>query len=138
MLRDRFDPVVATWFLVGFFATCCSIRHLVGRTPAVRRLRARPADKPLATANKQVVLSRHLLRLAFPLMPLLFNDHPLVSAVAYGAFGAVFVLFLAGTLLRIPLAGTAAQSWGRCVDELPGLLGRSGRHARRDTPVGRT
>lgn len=74
-------------------------------------------------------------------MALLFLDRPFALVIAYGALGAFFMPFLAGTLLwllnsrRTPrewrngwlsntlLAGAAVLFVVLCIDELAGLAG---------------
>lgn len=96
-------------FLVGFFAV--SFTSVIGVWNGVsllfadwwRTLRA-PADRvDEKVANGQLERSRayrgYVLWLTFPPMALLFLDKPFQLTVAYGALGALFMPFLAGTLL---------------------------------------
>ncbi|GAB1513683.1 Nramp family divalent metal transporter [Actinophytocola sp. KF-1] len=96
-------------FLVGFFAV--SFTSVIGVWNGVsllfadwwRTLRA-PADRvDEKVANGQLEGSRayrgYVLWLTFPPMVLLFLDQPFQLTVAYGALGALFMPFLAGTLL---------------------------------------
>ncbi|MGY5882473.1 Nramp family divalent metal transporter [Modestobacter lacusdianchii] len=146
VLRDRFGPVVATFFLIGFFAT--SFSSLLGVWQGVSLLFAdfvrnrRTAEGQLTGAVERSWPYRgYLLWLTFPPMALLFLGRPFALVVAYGAFGAFFMPFLAGTLLyllngrRTPrewrsgwlsntlLAGAAALFVVLCVNELAGLIG---------------
>lgn len=96
-------------FLVGFFAV--SFTSLIGVWNGVsllfgdwwRTLRA-PEDKvDEKVENAQLERSRayrgYVLWLTFPPMFLLFLDKPFQLTVVYGALGALFMPFLAGTLL---------------------------------------
>jgi len=108
-------------FLIGFFAV--SFTSVIGVWNGVsllfadwwRTLRA-PADKAAEKVeNGELERSRayrgYVLWLTFPPMLLLFLDQPFQLTVAYGALGALFMPFLAGTLLvllnsrRVPADG---------------------------------
>jgi Mn2+/Fe2+ NRAMP family transporter len=146
VLEDRFGPVVSTLFLVGFFAT--SFSSLLGVWQGVSLLVAdfvrthrNPAGQLSGAVEKSWPYRGYLLWLTFPPMALLFLGRPFALVVAYGAFGAFFMPFLAGTLLwllnsrRTPqrwrngwlsntlLTGAAALFVVLCVNELVGLLG---------------
>lgn len=108
-------------FLVGFFAV--SFTSVIGVWNGVsllfadwwRTFRAR-ADAAEGTVDN-AALERspayrgYVLWLTFPPMALLFLDQPFQVTVAYGALGALFMPFLAGTLLvllnsrRLPAGG---------------------------------
>ncbi len=147
ILRDRFGPVVSTLFLVGFWAT--SFSSLLGVwqgvsllfTDFVRTARARGGQLAEGPAERSWPYRGYLLWLTFPPMALLFLDRPFALVIAYGALGAFFMPFLAGTLLwllnsnRTPrewrsgwlsntlLAGAAVLFLVLCIDELAGLAG---------------
>jgi Mn2+/Fe2+ NRAMP family transporter len=147
VLRDRYGPVVATFFLVGFFAT--SFSSLLGVwqgvslmvTDFVRTRREARGQLTEGAAERSWPYRAYLLWLTFPPMALLFLDRPFALVVAYGAFGAFFMPFLAGTLLyllngrRTPLewrngwlsnlllAGATVLFVVLCVDELRNLAG---------------
>jgi Mn2+/Fe2+ NRAMP family transporter len=145
VLRDRFGPVVATFFLIGFFAT--SFSSLLGVWQGVslmvadfvRTHRSGGEGQLAGTVERSWPYRGYLLWLTFPPMALLFLGRPFALVVAYGAFGAFFMPFLAGTLLwllnsrRTPrewrngwlsntlLTGAAALFLALCVNELVGL-----------------
>lgn len=93
-------------FLIGFFAV--SFTSVIGVWNGVsllfadwwRTLRSPSAER---VENAQLEGSRayrgYVLWLTFPPMMLLFLDQPFQLTVAYGALGALFMPFLAGTLL---------------------------------------
>ena len=104
ILQQRFGPVIATLFLVGFFATSFSSllgvwqgvslmvtdfvrtrREAVARTP--EELAA--AGQLSEDATRSVPYRAYLLWLTFPPMILLFLGRPFVLIVAYGALGRV-------------------------------------------------
>ena len=146
VLEDRFGPVVSTLFLVGFFAT--SFSSLLGVWQGVSLLvadfvrthRAGPDGQLSGDVEKSWPYRGYLLWLTFPPMALLFLGRPFALVVAYGAFGAFFMPFLAGTLLwllnsrRTParwrngwlsntlLAAAAALFLVLCVNEIVGLF----------------
>ncbi len=147
ILRDRYGDVVGTLFLVGFFAT--SFSSLIGVwqgvsllfTDFVRTARARGGQLAEGAAERSWPYRGYLLWLTFPPMALLFLDRPFALVIAYGALGAFFMPFLAGTLLwllnssRTPqrwrngwlsntlLAGAALLFLVLCIDELARLAG---------------
>jgi Mn2+/Fe2+ NRAMP family transporter len=146
VLEDRFGPVVSTLFLVGFFAT--SFSSLLGVWQGVsllvadfvRTSRAGTDGQLSGAVEKSWPYRSYLLWLTFPPMALLFLGRPFALVVAYGAFGAFFMPFLAGTLLwllnsrRTParwrngwlsntlLAAAAALFVVLCVNEIAGLF----------------
>lgn len=89
-------------FLIGFFAV--SFTSVIGVWHGVsllfadcwRTLRARADTGPLEGGP---AYKAYVLWLTFPPMGLLFLDQPFQLTVAYGALGALFMPFLAGTLL---------------------------------------
>jgi Mn2+/Fe2+ NRAMP family transporter len=145
VLRDRFGDVIGTLFLVGFFVT--SFSSLLGVWQGVsllftdfvrtsQRFGSRFAGGP---AERSRPYRAYLLWLTFPPIALLFLDRPFALVVAYGALGAFFMPFLAGTLLWLLNSGRTPERWrnGRlsntllagaallfvalCVNELTGL-----------------
>jgi Mn2+/Fe2+ NRAMP family transporter len=104
VLRERFGTAIATAFLVGFFATTFS--SLLGVwngvslmfADFVANVRGR-VDDPKARGERSTAFRAYLLWLTFPPMALLFLDKPFALIVAYGALGAVFMPFLAITLV---------------------------------------
>jgi Mn2+/Fe2+ NRAMP family transporter len=130
ILAQRFGPVIATLFLVGFFAT--SFSSLLGVwqgvslmvTDFVRTRReaggsrgARTPDQLAAAgqlsddAERSLPFRAYLLWLTFPPMLLLFLGRPFALVVAYGALGAFFMPFLAITLLWLLGSGRTPREW---------------------------
>lgn len=87
-------------FLIGFFAV--SFTSLIGVWNGVSLLFA-DWWRTLRDSTESIEDSRayraYVLWLTFPPMLLLFLDEPFGLTVAYGALGALFMPFLAGTLL---------------------------------------
>jgi len=144
VLEDRYGRFVSVMFLVGFFATSFSsllgVWHGVSLLFAdfVANVRGR-ADDPSASGEASPAFRGYLLWLTFPPMALLFLDRPFALVIAYGALGAFFMPFLAGTLLwllnsrRVPtehrngwlsnvlLGGAALLFLVLCLNELADL-----------------
>ncbi|KHL25153.1 iron transporter [Croceibacterium mercuriale] len=104
VLAARFGPMVATLFLVGFLATAFS--SVLGVWQGMSLFFAdwwyqlRGADAG-GDHEGSGAYRFYLLWLTFPPMLLLFADRPLLLVVIYGAFGALFMPFLAVTLLLL-------------------------------------
>lgn len=104
VLAARFGPVVATLFLIGFLATAFS--SILGVWQGMSlffadwwyQMRGAPAGQDREGSG---AYRFYLLWLTFPPMMLLFADRPLLLVVIYGAFGALFMPFLAVTLLLL-------------------------------------
>jgi Mn2+/Fe2+ NRAMP family transporter len=116
VLSERFGPAVATVFLIGFLATAFSsvlgvwqgvslmfadfYAHLLGR-----------AGDPAVTGDRSLAARAYMLWLTFPPMLLLMLDRPFGLIVAYGVLGAVFMPFLAGTLLWLLNSEATPKPW---------------------------
>lgn len=104
VLAARFGPAVATLFLVGFVATAFSSILGVWQGMSLffadwwHQLRGGEAG---VDGEGSGAYRFYLLWLTFPPMALLFADRPLLLVVIYGAFGALFMPFLAVTLLLL-------------------------------------
>lgn len=104
VLETRFNRSVATLFLIGFFAAAFSsvlgVWHGVSLLFAdfVDQVRGRPAP-PAAERSRSPAFRAYLLWLTFPPMLLLTLGRPFQLVLVYGAFGALFMPFLALTLL---------------------------------------
>lgn len=115
-------------FLIGFFAV--SFTSLIGVWNGVSllfgdwwRTWRLPADAPeesVATYQRKAgrrsgAFRGYMLWLTFPPMVLLFLDKPFGVTVAYGALGALFMPFLAGTLLFLlnskQMPGHSRSGW---------------------------
>ena len=116
VLRERFGDVVGIMFLVGFFAA--SFSSLIGVWHGVSlmfadfwaHLRGR-ADDATAKGEGSPAFRGYLLWLTFPPMALLFMDRPFGLIVAYGALGALFMPFLALTLVWLLNSSRTPPEW---------------------------
>ncbi|WP_185984169.1 Nramp family divalent metal transporter [Aureimonas mangrovi] len=145
VLRERFGNFVSTMFLIGFVATTFSsilgVWHGVSLLFAdfVRNVRGNAGRdrRDLETTN---AFRFYVLWLTFPPMLLFLIGRPFALIIAYGAFGAFFMPFLALTLIwllnskRVPaewrsgwvsngLLGVAAALFiVLCLNEIVGLI----------------
>lgn len=116
VLRERFGDVVGVMFLVGFFAA--SFSSLIGVWHGVSlmfadffaHMRGR-ADDATARGEGSPAFRGYLLWLTFPPMALLFMDRPFGLIVAYGALGALFMPFLALTLIWLLNSDRTPAEW---------------------------
>jgi Mn2+/Fe2+ NRAMP family transporter len=116
VLRERFGDVVGVMFLVGFFAA--SFSSLIGVWQGVSlmfadfwaHLRGRSGD-PAAAGEGSPAYRAYILWLSFPPMALLFMDRPFGLIVAYGALGALFMPFLALTLIWLLNSKRTPPEW---------------------------
>lgn len=116
VLRERFGDVVGVMFLVGFFAA--SFSSLIGVWHGVSlmfadfwaHLRGRAGDAS-AKGEGSPAFRGYLLWLTFPPMALLFMDRPFGLIVAYGALGALFMPFLALTLIWLLNSSRTPAEW---------------------------
>lgn len=124
VLEERFNPVIANLFLLGFFATAFS--SLLGVwngvslmfADFVQHVRgAREDGREAGTARAVPLIERslpfraYMLWLTFPPMTLLFLDQPFGLVIAYGALGAFFMPFLAVTLLWLLNSSRTPREW---------------------------
>ncbi|WP_340558430.1 Nramp family divalent metal transporter [Streptomyces sp. GSL17-111] len=123
-LERRFDPFTAKLFLVGFFATSFSslvgvwhgvsllfsdyVAHLPHRAARLGGVGTAGPGEGTADGAREVASGAregspafrfYLLWLTFPPITLLFLDRPFALIIGYGVLGALFLPFLAGTLL---------------------------------------
>lgn len=104
VLDDRYGEVFGKVFLIGFFAS--SFSSLIGVWSGVSlmfadylgNLRDLPSGHP-DTRTGGRYFRAYMLWLTFPPMLLLLLDRPVGLILAYGALGALFMPFLAITLL---------------------------------------
>ena len=112
VLEERFGPTIALLFLVGFAAT--SFSSLLGVWHGMslffadwwgQRGLAPDAPSPPARSDrpseKTPAFRFYLFWLTVPSMLLLAVDRPFALVILYGAFGALFMPFLAITLLLL-------------------------------------
>ncbi|WP_445263080.1 Nramp family divalent metal transporter [Pseudokineococcus sp. 1T1Z-3] len=118
VLSARFGPVISTLFLVGFFAAAFSsllgvwngVSLLFADFVAVLRSgQGSPArsDHP----ERTVAFRAYALWLTFPPMLLLLLGQPFQLVLAYGVLGALFMPFLAGTLLWLLNSRRTPAGW---------------------------
>ena len=104
VLEDRYGDIFGKVFLVGFFAS--SFSSLIGVWSGVSlmfadyvgNLRGLPSGHP-DTRTGGRYFRGYMLWLTFPPMLLLLLDEPVGLILAYGTLGALFMPFLAITLL---------------------------------------
>jgi len=106
ILRQRFGPIIWAIFMIGFWAT--SMTSLLGVWNGVslmfsdfaRHARSRPEVSGEA-ATRTPEFRAYVLWLTFPPMLLVFfvSDNPVQLVLIYGVLGALFMPFLAATLL---------------------------------------
>lgn len=109
VLRDRYGDVIGYGFLVGFWAA--AFTSLLGVWNGVSmmfadffaNIRGKDSDHPDAQINGKY-FRFYLLWLTFPPMLLLLLGKPFLLILIYGVLGALFMPFLAITLL--PLLNT--------------------------------
>ncbi|WP_179816129.1 Nramp family divalent metal transporter [Allostreptomyces psammosilenae] len=132
VLRDRYGTWMSTLFMIGFFATSFSsligvwhgvstmVADFVEHQRAERAARAlgpqAPAAAPAAPAaeggrERSAAFRGYMLWLTFPPMLLLFVDRPFALVLAYGVIGALFMPFLAGTLLWLLNSSRTPRQW---------------------------
>lgn len=106
VLRDRYGDFIGVWFLIGFWAAGFS--SVLGVWNGVSLMFAdfmgnvtgKGSDHPDSKAGGKW-FKAYLLWLTFPPMLLLFLDQPIFLVLLYGFLGALFMPFLAITLLPI-------------------------------------
>ena len=120
VLGERYGRAWAVVFLVGFWAT--SFSSLIGVWNGVSLMFAdfvahlrHPGPDGEATGASPGADSRearaYMLWLTFPPMLLLFLDQPFLLILSYGVLGALFMPFLALTLLLLMNSRRLAPEW---------------------------
>lgn len=115
VLEERFGPVVSTVFLIGFAATTFSsilgVWHGVSLLFAdfVRQATGGTGDR--GDLEKTPAFRLYVLWLTFPPMVLLLLGRPFGLIIAYGAFGAFFMPFLALTLIWLLNSKRVPAEW---------------------------
>jgi len=114
VLAERFGQPVAVAFLIGFFAT--SFSSILGVWEGVSRMFADFVDhvrkrQTPTDAERGWPARAYLLWLTFPPMTLLFIERPFGLIVAYGALGALFMPFLAVTLIWLLNSSRTPAEW---------------------------
>jgi Mn2+/Fe2+ NRAMP family transporter len=116
VLEVRFGSGVATLFLVGFFAAAFSsllgVWHGVSLlfTDVVAHLRGQPAGS-VAERSTSPAFRAYVLWLTFPPMVLLTLGRPFQLVLVYGALGALFMPFLALTLMTLLNGRHTPRDW---------------------------
>lgn len=148
VLAARYGRFVAVAFLIGFAATAMSslfgVWHGMSLFFADWWYQMKGASNEALTARSEEqspAFRFYLAWLTFPPMLLLFADRPFLLVIIYGAFGALFMPFLAVTLLfllnstRVPadarngwlanvvLAGSAGLFVILAAQQVMGLIG---------------
>ncbi len=114
VLEQRFGKTIAVVFLIGFLSTTFSsilgVWHGVSLLFAdfVRNLKSTPDHQHLETTK---AFRFYVLWLTFPPMLLLSLGQPFALIIAYGAFGAFFMPFLALTLLWLLNSSAMPAAW---------------------------
>jgi len=105
-IKERFGPVASWLFLIGFWAAATSSitgawnggAYLFG--DLVRSIRRVPEEEgEWYLSEKGILFRAFLVWITFPPMLLLILDEPVLVVIAYASLGALFMPFLAGTLL---------------------------------------
>jgi Mn2+/Fe2+ NRAMP family transporter len=116
VLRDRYGEVTGTVFLVGFWAAAMS--SLVGVWNGVSLMFADFAGhvRGLSPEHSDRLAGGryyrfYVLWLTFPPIAMLFLDQPVYLILAYGVLGALFMPFLAVTLLWILNSNRVPARW---------------------------
>ncbi|MEV4196485.1 Nramp family divalent metal transporter [Streptomyces toxytricini] len=129
VLAQTYGETTARLFLIGFFAT--SFTSLIGVWHGVSLMFAdfvgklRPSLVPEGrSAEKSLPFRAYLLWLTFPPISLLFLDQPF-GLVVYGVIGALFMPFLALTLVWLLNSKRTPAEW-RNGAVSNGMLGAAG------------
>ena len=103
VLAERFGRTIAVLFLIGFTAT--SLSSLFGVWQGMSLFFSdwwyQMKGHAEGGHDKSPAFRFYLTWLTFPPMLLLFADRPFLLVIVYGAFGALFMPFLAVTLLLL-------------------------------------
>jgi len=116
VLEDRYGSFAGTVFLVGFWAAAMS--SLVGVWNGVSlmfadfvgHLRGHDADHPDSRAGGKFYKA-YILWLTVPPILLIFIGEPIYLILAYGVLGALFMPFLAVTLLWLLNTDRVPREW---------------------------
>jgi Mn2+/Fe2+ NRAMP family transporter len=117
VLAERFGPRIATLFLIGFVATTFSSILGVWQGVSllfadfVRNLRGTHAAGDRTDLETSPAFRLYVLWLTFPPMILLTLGQPFALIIAYGAFGAFFMPFLALTLIWLLNGSAVPREW---------------------------
>ena len=117
VLAERFGSRVATLFLIGFLATALSSILGVWQGVSllfadfVRSLRGNHAADDRIDLETSPAFRFYVLWLTFPPMILLTLGEPFALIIAYGAFGAFFMPFLALTLIWLLNGDAVPREW---------------------------
>lgn len=116
ILKNRYGVVIGNLFLVGFWAA--SFSSIVGVWSGVSlmfadfwgNIRSKPTNHP-DTVTGGKYFKFYVLWLTFPPMILLLMDRPIFLILLYGVLGALFMPFLAVTLLWILNTRRVPHQW---------------------------
>ena len=120
VLKDRYGDVVGVGFLIGFWAA--SFSSIIGVWNGVSlmfadfwgHMRKKPAGHP-DTMTGGKYFKFYLLWLTFPPMILFLLGKPIGLILAYGVLGALFMPFLALTLLGLLNGKRIPKQWANKV-----------------------
>ncbi|MXP25425.1 divalent metal cation transporter [Altererythrobacter indicus] len=106
VLEARFGSTIAIGFLIGFAATALSsvfgVWHGMSLFFADWYYHMKGQGEALSSEREKTpAFKAYLFWLTFPPMILLFAGRPFLLVIAYGAFGALFMPFLAVTLILL-------------------------------------
>ncbi|MFJ2621685.1 Nramp family divalent metal transporter [Glutamicibacter sp. NPDC087344] len=116
VLRERYGVVVGNGFLLGFWAA--SFSSIIGVWNGVSlmfadfwgHMRKKPAGHP-DTMTGGKYFKFYVLWLTFPPMVLFLLDQPIALILAYGVLGALFMPFMAVTLLGLLNGKRIPKQW---------------------------
>ncbi|MCW4457271.1 Nramp family divalent metal transporter [Microbacterium sp. MPKO10] len=116
VLKDKYGDVIGVAFLIGFFAA--SFSSLIGVWNGVSlmfadfwgNVRGKGPDHKDSRENGKY-FRFYLLWLTFPPMLLLLIGKPIALVIAYGVLGALFLPFLAITLLPMLNTDRVPKEW---------------------------
>lgn len=117
VLEERFGATIATLFLLGFFATTFSSVLGVWQGVSllfadyVRNIRGPATGNDVEALETSPAFRFYVLWLTFPPMLLLLLGQPFALIIAYGAFGAFFMPFLALTLMWLLNSSAVPAEW---------------------------
>lgn len=116
ILKDRYGVVIGNLFLIGFWAA--SYSSIIGVWSGVSlmfadfwgNIRRKPTNHP-DTLTGGKYFKFYVLWLTFPPMILFLMDRPIFLILLYGVLGALFMPFLAVTLLWILNTKRVPERW---------------------------
>ncbi len=115
VLEQRYGSHWSVVFLLGFwsssFSSLLGVWHGVSLMFADFLAHQLHADSVTAPSSSRQHARYYMLWLTFPSMSLLFMDRPFLLIIGYGVLGALFMPFLAATLLVLLNRSTLPSDW---------------------------